>query len=149
LPFGFVDNNTVILNSAQAIYDPEPWVLGVISSRLHNVWVRVVGGGLEERPRYSSGYCYNTFPLPSLTDKQKETLTSHVWNVITERENHPEKSITQLYDPDFMPAGLLQAHQDLDLAVERCYRSRAFASDEERVEYLFGLYEEMSRASVR
>ncbi len=149
LPFGFIDTNTVILNSAQAIYDPEPWVLAVISSKMHNVWVRTVGGGLEERPRYSSSLCYNTFPLPDLTDKQKETLSTHAWNVITEREKHSEKSITQLYDPDKMPAGLLRAHLDLDAAVERCYRSKPFSTDEERVEYLFRMYEEMTLAASK
>jgi hypothetical protein len=51
--------------------------------------------------------------------------------------------LAQLYDPDKMPDGLKEAHHQLDLAVERCYRSKPFASDEERLEYLFKLYEQM------
>jgi hypothetical protein len=42
-----------------------------------------------------------------------------------------------------MPDGLREAHNQLDLAVERCYRSKPFESDEERLEYLFKLYEQM------
>ena len=60
-----------------------------------------------------------------------------------ERENHSEKTLAQLYDPDKMPKSLLDAHHQLDLAVENCYRSKPFKSDEERLEYLFKLYEQM------
>ena len=42
-----------------------------------------------------------------------------------------------------MPEGLREAHRQNDLAIERCYRSRPFESDEERLEYLFKLYEKM------
>jgi len=34
-------------------------------------------------------------------------------------------------------------HHQLDLAVDRLYRSKPFTSDEERLEHLFKLYEEM------
>jgi MmeI, C-terminal domain len=42
-----------------------------------------------------------------------------------------------------MPGALLKAHQELDRAVERCYRPEPFPSDRHRVEYLFGLYEQL------
>ena len=42
-----------------------------------------------------------------------------------------------------MPEGLREAHRINDLAIERCYRSKPFESDEERLEYLFKLYEKM------
>lgn len=143
LPFGFVNKDVVILDSAQAIYDPEPWAFGVISSRMHSVWVRAVAGRIRTDIRYSSSLCYNPFPIPNLSDKQKDTISGHVFNVLAEREKHPEKTIADLNDPELMPKGLLQAHQDLDAAVERCYRDKPFADDEERLEYLFELYEEM------
>ena len=110
------------------------------------IWVRTVAGGLETRIRYSSGLCYNTFPFPEITDKQKTNLEDHVFNVLDEREKYPEKTMAELYDPDKMPAGLLKAHQDMDLAVEQCYRKKPFKNDEERLEYLFKLYEEMIAA---
>jgi hypothetical protein len=39
--------------------------------------------------------------------------------------------------------GLKEAHHQLDLSIERCYRKKPFENDEERFEYLFKLYEEM------
>ena len=54
--------------------------------------------------------------------------------------------MAQLYDPEKMPEGLREAHRQNDLAVERCYRSKPFESDEERLEYLFKLYEQMIEA---
>jgi len=51
--------------------------------------------------------------------------------------------MAQLYNPDTMPKGLLQAHQELDKAIEQCYRLQPFKNDTERLEYLFKKYEEM------
>ena len=76
---------------------------------------------------------------------QKEELNRHVYNVLEEREKHSEKTLAQMYDPDEMPEGLKEAHHHLDLAVERCYRSKPFTNDEERLEYLFKLYEQMTK----
>ena len=50
-------------------------------------------------------------------------------------------SLADLYDPLAMPPKLKKAHQELDKAVDRCYGSRNFKSDKERIEFLFGLYE--------
>ncbi len=140
---GSVDKSVVINNLAFAIYDPEPHLFGILSSKMHMAWVRAVGGQLETRIRYSSVLCYNTFPFPEINEKQKQSITSHVYNILEEREKHPEKTMAELYDPNKMPAGLKKAHQDLDVAIELCYRSKPFTSDEERLEHLFKLYEEM------
>ena len=106
-------------------------------------WVFAIGGYLGTSIRYSISVCYNTFPFPQISDKQKKELEQHVYNILAEREKHSEKTLAQLYDPDKMPEGLREAHHQNDLAVERCYRSRPFESDEERLEYLFKLYEQM------
>lgn len=43
-----------------------------------------------------------------------------------------------------MPADLLKAHKDLDVAVDRAYGiKKPFASESERLEFLFGLYQEL------
>lgn len=143
IPIGFLEPDVIISDSAQAIYDPEPWIFGAITSYMHMCWVKAVGGRLKSDYRYSAVICYNTFPIPDLTEKQKETITTHVYNVLEEREKHSEKTMAELYDPDKMSDGLREAHHHLDLAVERCYRSKPFTSDEERLEYLFKLYESM------
>lgn len=111
---------------------------------MHMSFVRAVAGRLKTDYRYSSLICYNNFPIPELTEEQKQTITMHVGNVLQERENHSGKTMAQLYDPDKMPAGLREAHHQLDLAVDRLYRSKPFTSDEERLEHLFKLYEEMT-----
>ncbi len=143
VPIGFLHNQEVISNSAQAIYDAEQWVMGLISSKMHMIWMRAVGGRLKTDYRYSKDVVFNTFPFPNISEKQKELITEHVFNILHEREQHSEKTLAQLYDPDKMPADLKEAHHQLDLAIERCYRVKPFESDEERLEYLFKMYEEM------
>lgn len=143
IPIGFTNNNSVVISSAAAIYDPEPYVFSVISSKIHNCWLRLTSGKLDSRIRYLSALSWNTFPFPYINDIQKMELEKHALIVLEERENHSEKTLAQLYDPEKMPLGLKNAHHQLDLAVERCYRSKPFESDEERLEYLFKLYEQM------
>ena len=72
IPVGFLDKEFIIPNSAQAIYDAEPWIFGIISSYMHNLWVKTVSGKLKTDYRYSSVLCYNTFPFPEISNKQKE-----------------------------------------------------------------------------
>jgi len=143
IPVGFLDEDTVIIDPNFAIYDPEIYIMSIVSSRMHMTWVRTIAGRLKTDYRYSSTLVYNTFPFPNISDKQKEELNQHVFNILGEREKHPEKTLAQLYDPDKMPDGLREAHHQNDLAIERCYRSKPFENDEERLEYLFKLYEKM------
>ena len=143
IPIGFLSSDYVISNGARAIFNAEPWIFGVLTSKLHNIWVQAVAGRLETRIQYSNTLCFNTFPFPEITQKQKEQINLHVFNILGEREKHPEKTLAQLYDPDKMPKGLKEAHHELDMAIERCYRLKPFANDTERLEYLFKEYEKM------
>lgn len=143
LPIGFLNEDTIISNSANAVYDAEPWVFSMITSRMHMTWLRAVAGRLKSDYRYSTALCYNTFPFPAISDQRKGEITQCVFRILEEREKHPEKTLAELYDPDKMPAGLRAAHQANDEVIERCYRSKPFESDEERLEYLFKLYEKM------
>ncbi len=143
IPIGFLKSDIIISDSAQTIYDAESYLFSVITSRIHMTWVRAVAGRLKTDYRYSNSLCYNAFPFPLIYPTQKQELEKHVYRILEEREKHSEKTLAQLYDPDKMPEGLREAHRQNDLAVERCYRSRPFESDEERLEYLFKLYELM------
>lgn len=144
IPLDIFDDTFVVINSALVIYDPEIHVFGVLNSKIHLLWVKTFGGKLEERLRYSVGMCWYSFPFPIITDKQKEQINLHVFEVLDERAKYPEKTLAQLYDPAKMPKGLKEAHHQLDLAIERCYRLKPFESDVERLEYLFKMYEEMT-----
>lgn len=143
IPMGFLDESTVISNSAQAIYDAQPWIFGVLTSKIHMAWMRITCGRLKTDYRYSSALCYNTFPIPDLSEKQKAEITEKAMQVLAIRERYPEKTMADLYDPKKMPNDLRAAHHELDLTVDAVYRAKPFANDEERLEVLFALYEKM------
>ncbi len=145
IPMGFLDANTVISNSAFAIYDAQLWIFGILTSKMHMAWVKAVGGRLETRYRYSSTLCYNTFPFPKITEAKRAEIEQAAEAVLIAREMHTEKTLAQMYDPDKMPANLREAHTRLDRVVESCYRPAPFTSDEERLEHLFALYEKMTK----
>ena len=143
IPVGFLDESDLIIAPNQALYNIDSWILGVISSEMHVTWIKSVAGRLKNDYRYSSNLCWNTFPFPIISTQRKNELTQTSFRILEEREQHPERTLAQLYDPNKMPEGLKEAHKQNDLAVERCYRSTPFNSDEERLEYLFNLYEKM------
>ncbi|MCT3941374.1 class I SAM-dependent DNA methyltransferase [Elizabethkingia anophelis] len=142
IPIGFFDSNNIAHDSNLIIATDEPWLFAVLTSRMHMAWVRAVGGKLEERLRYSAKLCYNTFPFPDISIKQKELLNQYVFDVLDARAQYPEKTLAFLYNPETMPAILKEAHQALDLAVEKCYTLKVFNTDAERLEHLFKMYEE-------
>lgn len=144
LQIDFISPDVIISDLAFAIYDASAFLFGLLSSKIHMLWVKAIGGRLGMGIRYSNTLCYNTFPFPNISEKQKKLLEFHVFNVLDERERHSEKTLAELYDPDKMPAGLREAHHNLDIAIEQCYRLKPFESDEERLEYLFALYEQMT-----
>lgn len=141
VPIDFVDDRTVISNAANAIYGAGLWLFGLIQSRMHMVWLRAVGGRLESRYRYSAILVYNTFPVPSLSAGDRDALKAGAVGVLAAREQFPERTLAELYDPDKMPQGVLEAHIRLDETVDRLYRPRPFESDEERLKVLFDMYE--------
>jgi hypothetical protein len=149
IPFGYMNNGEILSDAVQVIYDADPHVFAMITSRMHMTWVRSIGGALETRIRYSSELCYNTFPFPEISDTRKRELEELTFKVLDAREQFSERTLAELYDPDKMPTGLRDAHHELDLAVERCYRKTPFKDDEERLEYLFKEYEKMIEAEKR
>lgn len=145
IPMGFLDKNIVVSDSAFALYDAQMWLFGILTSKIHNAWVRAVGGSLETRIRYSATLCYNTFPFPTISEAKKKEIEALAEEVLLTREHHTEKTLAEMYDPDKMPQDLRDAHHALDVAVDSCYPGAPFKSDEERLEVLFKMYEKMSR----
>ena len=89
---------------------------------------------------------YNTFPVPELSDDDKAALRDCARSACSgAREQFPDQTLAELYDPEKMPEALREAHTRLDETVDRLYRDRGFASDEERLELLFEMYEEQDR----
>ncbi len=114
----------------------------LLTSAMHMAWLRHIGGRLKSDYRYSIGLVYNTFPTPP-TDANTPRLKSLAQAVLDGRAACPDATLADLYDPDLMPPVLRRAHQALDRSVDRLYRRKGFASERERAEHLFMLYEKM------
>lgn len=143
---GFADGETsVVSNACYAIYDAAPYVMAILSTRLHAVWTSAVCGRIRTDIRYSNTMGYHTFPVPLLSDDQRQELEDHAWSIIAAREAHPGKTIAWLYDPETMPDNILQAHRALDDTLERICIGRSFKTDTERLEYLFKQYAAMKK----
>ena len=150
LPIGFYEKGTLITAPNQLIYNPPMYLFAVLSSRIHKLWVQTVGGKLKTDIRYSSELCYNTFPLPEINKESQNILKEiSLRLLVDERERHFEKTISQLYDPDTMPKGLRDLHQEIDTIVEKCYQSKTFLNDEEKLKCLFDMYADKSPESER
>ncbi|KZF06520.1 MULTISPECIES: DNA methyltransferase [unclassified Rhodococcus (in: high G+C Gram-positive bacteria)] len=144
IPIGYLDQSTVISDSANAAYKVEPWTFSLLTSRMHIVWLRAVGGKLKTDYRYSATIVYNNFPLPMLSDSLQEQLTVAALRVLDVREYHCEKTLAELYDPDKMPDDLRAAHAEVDALVDSIYSKRDYETDEERLSDLFAMYEAMT-----
>ncbi len=146
LPAELLPENHVISNRAYGIYDGELYHFALLASTLHIVWVATVCGKLELRYSYTNTLGWNTFPVPTLTEKNKADLTRCAEDILLTREAHFPKTIADLYDPEGMPADLREAHQRNDEVLERIYLGRRFKNDTERLEKLFELYTRMTAA---
>lgn len=140
IPMGVLDKNVIVQQTAQVLYDPDVFILGILSSRMHMVWVRAVAGKLETRISYSATICYNTFPIPNLSEEKKEIIRNLVIELIVARESYSDKNMSTLYDPDKMPIILRDIHKKLDKQVDSFYQNEEFLNDEERLKVLFSLY---------
>ena len=117
---------------------------GVLSSSMHMAWMRQICGRLKSDYRYSNKLVYNNYPWPEVPSaKQRATLEATAQAVLAARKEFKTVSLADLYDPLAMPPAVVQAHADLDRAVELCYRPQAFQNDRQRVEYLFSLYQKL------
>ncbi len=145
IPIGYLDKDSVVSNLAFAIYDAPMWLFGILTSKIHMIWVKAVGGYLGTSIRYSAQLCYNPFPFPKLTKEKEHQIQEAAEEVLLCREEYPAATLAELYDPDKMPQNLRDAHHLLDLLVESCYQDKPFENDEERLELLFKLYEKMTK----
>jgi len=144
VPIGWLEPPTLPSQLVHVMIDANPWNFALITSRMHMAWLRFIGGRLKSDYQYSIGIVYNPFPWPQLDDAAKAKLGILAQAVLDARAAHEGATLADLYDPDVMPPDLRKAHRNLDEAVDRLYRAAPFASDRERVEHLFGLYEKLT-----
>ncbi len=149
VPMGMFGEDTIVLNSAMAIYDTPIWLFGILQSRLHMTWLRVIGGRLKTDYRYSAGMVYNTFPVPKIPNRLKNEIEEAVMDILDIRDEEGG-TLAELYgsplaekNPKPMNKRLQLAHECLDKIVEKAYRSKPFENDEERLELLLSMYQEI------
>jgi hypothetical protein len=109
--------------------DADLWHFGVLTSSMHMVWLRQIGGRLKSDYRYSVGIVYNAFPWPEATDRQRERVRALAQQVLDARQEFPTATLADLYDADTMPPRLRRGHGALDDAVDKLYRSAGFSGD--------------------
>ena len=134
---GVIGNDQVLLVPGCTRYH-----FGVLTSTMHNAWVRYTCGRLESRYRYSKDIVYNNYPWPRIPAAAQAAESRAVaQGVLEARAAHPGASLADLYDPLTMPPNLVKAHQALDAAVDAAYGRKGFKNDAERVAFLFELYQ--------
>lgn len=143
IPMGFIGKDPIVTNLCHMVPNGTLFEFGILESGMHMTWMRTVCGRMKSDYRYSRDLCYNTFPWPSVTDNQKEIISNLAQRILDVREFYPEKTLSDLYDPDLMPVDLVKAHRELDAAIEKLYRKRPFDTDEQRLKHLFLRYEKL------
>jgi hypothetical protein len=153
VPIGFCDASTVCGNANAMISNAGLFHFGVMTSAMHNAFMRFTCGRLESRYRYSNTIVYNNYPWPgfageALSDKHRNAIEQAAQCVLDARTQFADASLADLYDPLTMPPALLKAHQKLDVAVDAAYQpsggKKTYASDAERVAFLFDLYQRIT-----
>ena len=158
-PLGFLEH-AVVTNSTLYMDGGGIYEFGILSSTMHNAWMRAVSGRLESRYRYSAAIVYNNFPWPDLSAASKPNqppapvkpahaaIEIAAQAVLDARAQFPGSSLADLYDPLTMPPVLLKAHQKLDAAVDKAYEAcggkKSYKSDAERVAFLFERYQQLT-----
>lgn len=145
IPIGFYDANVISTNANYIIPNGTLYEFSILTSLIHNDWMRLVAGRLKSDYRYSAKVVYNSFPWPDVTDAQRKSLIDLAKSVLLIRENYPESTLAELYDPLKMPADLLEAHQALDKFVDRLYRDKPFKDATERLSCLLQRYESLTK----
>ncbi|MBF0377598.1 MAG: class I SAM-dependent DNA methyltransferase [Desulfamplus sp.] len=142
IPLGFKTSKIFCSNAVRVATGVTLYHFGILTSLMHNAWMRTVCGRLKSDYRYSAGIVYNNFPWPeNPTDKQKKAIEDEAQSLLDARSQFPESSLADLYDPLTMPPTLLKAHHKLDKAVDAAYGKTNFKTEAERVAFLFELYQ--------
>ncbi len=140
VPIGWLGPDVIASQKLRLLPNATLADFALLTSTMHMAWMRTVTGRLKSDYMYSVGVVYNTFPAPP-AGADLSALAPLARAVLDARAAHPGATLADLYDPDLMPPGLRRAHARLDRAVDRLYRRAPFASERERVELLFTLYE--------
>ncbi len=121
IPMGFMTPDILCSNLVKIVPNASLYHFGVLTSNVHNAWVRAVCGRLKSDYRYSNTVVYNNFPWPTPTDEQKAKIEKTAQAILDARAFNPDCSLADLYDELTMPSELRKAHQENDRAVMQAY----------------------------
>lgn len=145
IPIGFIGPEALVSDAVHAMAGATMYHLGVLSSAMHNAWMRTVAGRLKSDYRYSVQIVYNNFPWPDdVAEAKRKEVAKSAQQVLNAREVHAGATLAEMYDPDSMPRDLQEAHKALDKAVDAAYGFRGRKDDASRVAFLFGLYDALT-----
>ena len=140
VPIGWLTPEVVANQKLRILPNATLVDFALLTSAMHMAWMRAVTGRMKSDYMYSVGVVYNTFPMPP-EGADLSRLEPLGQAVLDARAAHLDATLADLYDPDLMPPELRRAHQALDRTVDRLYQHIGFASERERFEHLFLLYE--------
>lgn len=141
VPIGFESENTIASDALLIIPNAKRFDFGILESRIHTAWIKVVAGRLKSDYRYSAKIVYNNFPWPSVNEKQHDKIIKTAQGILDARKLYPDSSLADLYDPLTMPVELRKAHEANDKAVLQAYGLKPSSSEAEIVQHLFKMYE--------
>jgi hypothetical protein len=122
LPIGFLTPDIIVNGSALIIPNAALYHFGILSSNVHNAWMRAVCGRMKSDYQYSANIVYNNFPWVTATETQIAEIEKLSQAILDERAKHSDSTLAELYNPDFMGiTGLLKAHRNLDTAIMKLY----------------------------
>jgi hypothetical protein len=121
IPIAYLRPETIASNQLYVVPNATLYHFGILTSNLHNAWIRAVCGRLKSDYRYSSAIVYNNFPWPDGADKQNSRVEEHARNILEIREQFFDSPLAILYNPLSMPPELHRAHKKLDNEVMKLY----------------------------
>lgn len=144
VPIGFMSLDDITSDSVQLIPSAGLYHFGILTSSVHNAWMRAVCGRLKSDYRYSKDIVYNNFPWPTVTDADRAKIEATAKGILDARAAYPDSSLADLYDATAMPPDLRRAHSLNDAAVLRLYGLPADAPEPTIVAHLMNLYKELT-----
>lgn len=123
IPISYVKPGVIINGSALMIPNATLYHFGILSSNVHNAWMRVVAGRMKSDYQYSAGIVYNNFPWPNVTEKQIAEVEQAAQAILDAREKHANVSLADMYkERNFLLFGDLKiAHDCLNRTVMNVY----------------------------
>ena len=126
------------------IPDATLYHFGVLTSSVHNAWMRVVCGRLKSDFRYSKDIVYNNFPWPVPTEEQKARIEQTAQAILDARQLYADASFADLYGNLIIFPELTKAHRANDAAVMEAYGFRKDMTEPEIVAELFKMYQKLA-----